>query len=213
MDSEWKCYIAMSISNRVIGLYLLWVCVFTLCFGGDVVCQTKRAADLTRNDVVIKPNETSVYLCVDRELGNKRKKGGSNLLWLRVHNNTVWTIRFRAERMGTLSQPLKLSNGRIIPGLTNRSTAFPEYEFEPKKPGVQLGGPSWGDLGTANWLPSNTSSLFAVPTKYFKLGTLYLEYKYEWEFTGSIADESHAPIHRIYFDVADISEVSGHLCD
>jgi hypothetical protein len=188
----------------------LLVLFAALSFGGSVVSQTKRAVDLTRDDVVIEPNKPTIYLCVVRK---KEEEGSANLLWLRVHNNTVWTIRFPAEKMGTLQKPLKLSNGKIIAGLTNRSTAFPRYDFEPKRIGDEIGGPAWGDVGTANWLPANTYSLFAVPTKYFKIGTLSLAYKYEWEFTGSIGDESHAPVHRIYLDLPDLSEVSGHLCD
>jgi hypothetical protein len=200
----------MSICHRKLCLLLL--CFSVLSFAGNGISQTKRAKNLTRDDVVIKPNKASIYICVDRKLW-KNKEGGSDLLWLRVHNNTIWTIRFRAERTGTSQKLLKLSNGKITPGLTNHSTAFPRYEFEPKKFGEQLSGPSWGDSGTANWLPTNTSSLFTVPAKYFKVGTLFLEYKYEWEFTGTIADESHGPAHKIYFDIADISDISGHFCD
>jgi hypothetical protein len=146
-------------------------------------------------------------------LRETESKDTAGILWLRIHNNTIWTIRFGAEKKGTFEKSLKLSNGKIIPGLTTESVAFPRYEIEAKKPRTESQIPKWGDFGTASWLPSNTSAVFSVPIKYINSGTLFLQYKYEWEFTGAIGDESHAPIHRVYFDIANISDVPGHMCD
>lgn len=199
----------MTLMPRILGFLLL--CSSLFCFVESVLSQTNNAKNLRREDVVIKPNLPSVYLCADGRAGKSEKQ--RNVLRLRINNNTIWTIRFGAERQGTLQKLLKLSNGTMIGGLTNESTAFPRYEFESNKIGGKPEGPEWGDFGTANWLPSNTSASFSVPVDYFKTGRLFLQYKYEWEFTGAVADESHAPVHRVYFDIGDIADPSGHPCD
>jgi hypothetical protein len=199
----------MTLMPRMLGFLLS--CSSLFCFAESVLSQTNKAKNLRREDVVIKPNRPSVYLCADGRAG--KSEGQRNVLLLRVNNNTIWTIRFGAERQGTLQKLLKLPNGKMIGALTNESTAFPRYEFESNKIGVKTEGPEWGDFGTPSWLPSNTSASFSVPVDYFKAGRLFLEYKYEWEFTGAVADESHAPVHRVYFDIGDIADLSGHLCD
>jgi len=73
-------------------------------------------------------------------------------------------------------------------------------------------GPVWGDTGTVSFLPAGTSARFSVPKSYLKDGALFLEYKYEWEFTGTVADESSAPVHRIYLPIADPDDISSGVC-
>jgi len=172
---------------------------------GMAPTQTKSARGLSRNDIVIRRNLPTVYLCLDRPVD------GTGVLWLRIANNTIWTIRFRAEKPGTKQRPLRLSTGNIIAGLTHRSTGFPRYVLEVTN--EQSSQPQPGsDFGTASWLPSNTSALFAVGDAHSQTGSLYLEYKYEWEFTGAIADESHGPVHRVYFGLNGVNEFAAHGC-
>jgi hypothetical protein len=192
---------------------ILGLLAYFLCCVGSVSSQAKKAASLTRDDVVIRRNKATLFICADRKLIETNGKDKEEVLWLRLHNNTIWTIRFGAEKKGTFEKSLNLSNGKVIPGLTGQSVAFPRYEIEANKTGTKSQMPEWGDFGTASWLPSNTSAVFSVPIKYINKGTLFLQYKYEWEFSGAIGDESHAPIHRVYFDIANISEIPGHMCD
>jgi hypothetical protein len=182
------------------------VCSSLLCVWGQVFPQSKKARKLTRRDVVIQHDRPSIYLCAEKSSQN------DNAVWVRVANNTIWTIRFPADKQATQQRLLKLSNGKLIGGLTNQSVAFPRYEFESGAREARKGDPLWSDFGTASWLPSNTSALFSVPVSQFDWGTLYLEYKYEWEFTGAIADESHAPVHRVYFDIASLQDLATRLC-
>lgn len=188
----------------IVRVFVCGLCL--LCLMGKVFPQSKKAKNLTRDDVVIKHDRPSIYLCAERSSQN------DGVVWLRIANNTIWTIRFHAEKQATRQAPLKLSNGKIIAGLTNQSVAFPRYEFESGARDAKNGGPVWSDFGTASWLPSNRSALFSVPVSQFELGMLYLEYKYEWEFTGAIADESHAPVHRVYFDIASLQDLADHRC-
>jgi len=51
-----------------------------------------------------------------------------------------------------------------------------------------------------------------VPKSYLKDSALFLEYKYEWEFTGTVADESYAPVHRVYLPIADPDDISSGIC-
>jgi hypothetical protein len=51
-----------------------------------------------------------------------------------------------------------------------------------------------------------------VPKRYLKNSALFLEYKYEWEFTGIVGDESYAPVHRVYLTIADPEHISSGEC-
>lgn len=184
----------------------------TLCCGGSVFAQTGKKINLTRNDVVIKRDKPTVYICIDRELMEKKKEVNDDSLWLRIYNNTIWIISFQAARPGTPPQLFKLPNGTIRTALTNESTAFPEYQFESKEGGDAMNKPKWGDVGTIDFLPPNISAAFKVPLKYFKDGALYLKYNYEWEFVGTIGHESNSPSHRVYLHINDISNISGEIC-
>ncbi|HKO60051.1 MAG TPA: hypothetical protein VJV03_02735 [Pyrinomonadaceae bacterium] len=175
-----------------------------LLLGGESFSQNKKAKNLTRDDIVIKRHQPTIYLCFEKRPQN------DSLIWLRITNNTIWTIRFRAEKSGTEQSPLKLSNGKIVAGLTKKSVAFPRYDFESS--GKNNPRALWSGFGTASWLPSTALTVFSVPASQFNLGRLYLEYKYEWEFTGAIADESHAPVHRVYLDIAGVEDLEDRRC-
>ncbi len=187
---------------------LLWC--FT-CSGNTLHSQSRNPQDLTRSNVVVNSTRATVYLCIDKSRWHEKRPG--NLLWLRLYNNTIWTIRFKAEKEATLQKPLKLANGPRVPGLTDKSTAFPQYQLESKTTGQQLDYPGRSHFGTASWLPSKTSTLFAVPVDTLKDARFFLEYKYQWEFAGAIGDESNGPVHRVYFDLPDQASAAALLCN
>jgi hypothetical protein len=193
-------------------LYLAYLVSYVLYAGGHVFAQTSKDTTLTRDEVVIVRNKPSIYLCVDRELLGKNKEANNNL-WLRINNNTIWTIRFKGENRGTLQQLIKLPTGTIIAGLSNDSIVSPQYQFESKKVGDELYLPKWGNMPTVNWLPSGTSVLFKVPKKYFNGSYLFIEYNYDWEFRGVLEHESDPPIHRVYFYTNDLLGISGRACE
>ena len=186
---------------------LLTLCVVSSW--GSVCAQT--TAGLRRDDVVIRKDRPSIYLCVDKELWQRRKADED--IWLRAYNNTVWAIRFDAEKMGTATRPLKLSNGNTVAALSNSSVSFPHFQVEQKGGGGKSTGSLWGDVATSNWLPSDTGARFKVPARYFKDGNLYLVYQYEWELIGIHARESHAPVHKIYLYGGDSDSAPGPFCD
>lgn len=201
-------------SVRKAALYFAFTLALTVYAAPDAFAQAaSKPAGLTRNDVVLRPDKPTIYMCVDRELTRAKARESAGDLWLRIYNNTVWLIRFNAERMGTSAKVFRLSNGRNVPALTNESVAFPQFEFEPKAGKSGTPQSLWGDTSTSNWLPSDTHAAFKVPAKYFKDEKLYLEFNYEWELTSSHGTESYAPTHRVFFALADASDISGATCE
>jgi len=191
-------------STQWLARAILIGCLFTT-FRVIGTSQTKNVKQLAREDIVIHQNRPTVYLCLDRP------DDGKGVIWLRIANNTVWSLRFRAERQGTNQRLLRLSKGKNVAGLTGDSTAFPRYEFETadhRKPEVS----PRGDFSTSSWLPPGTSALFAVTVPHSETAKVYLEYKYEWEFTSAIADESYGPVHRVYFDVKELKDFAAKRC-
>jgi hypothetical protein len=172
-----------------------------------VWCQTKQNQDLTRNDIVIERDRPTVYICADTNL-MKKNKGDD--LWLRINNNTRWTIRFKSDRVGTKPQLYKLPTGKGVAALSKDSVAFPQYEIESKR--TRQSDSLWGDVGTFSWLLSGNSTVFTVPKRYFKDNLLYIEFAYAWEFVETVGRESHAPQHRVYFSVFDSNDLSGSAC-
>jgi hypothetical protein len=201
----------MILMTRMLRILLVGYVLF--CFAGGVSSQINDAKKLSRDDIVVRRDRPTVYICVNRKTEKIKKEQDTDVVWLRIYNNTIWTIRFRAKEEATAKSVFSLSSGIRVAGLTNESIAFPCYEVEPNKTGAKTQGPVWGDFHNLSFLPSNTSASFSVPINYFKLGALYLQYNYEWEFVGAVANESDAPLHRVYFVVADIKDLSKHLCD
>jgi hypothetical protein len=111
-------------SNLVFWFFLL------SCFGTILFAQSKKDTKLTRKDIIINLNKPTIFLCVDKDKNKKIKITDNDELWLRIYNNTVWTIKFNSQKMGIPTQKLKLSNGGIVGGLLNNSTTYPNYEFE-----------------------------------------------------------------------------------
>jgi len=179
--------------------------------------QTRRAqamtpVSLTRKQVVVDEKKPSVYLCLNRSNDDNKASPNDDVLWFRVFNNTIWTIRFRSNSGQTNIKSLKLSNGKLVPGLTNDSIFVPQYEVEDAQTHARRMGPSWGDTGTVSFLPAGTSAQFSVPKSYLKDSALFLDYKYEWEFTGTVGDESYAPVHRVYLAIVNTEDISSGAC-
>jgi hypothetical protein len=97
-----------------------FTCLVTM-FVGTAATQTDSVRRLLRDDIVIRRNQPTVYLCLDRPAD------GTGLLWLRIANNTIWTLRFSAEKAATKQRPLRLSNGQTIAGLTEESCVSALY--------------------------------------------------------------------------------------
>lgn len=181
-------------TNKNQVLYFVCLMCCAIYFSVDAHSQTRRATNLRRDEAVVRRDRPTVYICLDRKTERD--------VWLRIYNNTIWTTRFHGG--GRDVKMFKLPDGTRVAALSNGATVSPEYRFESKQTGDEVDY-SWGDVHSVIFLPSDTYALFKVPDSKFGSNLLFLEYTYEWEFTGAVGSESHAPQHRIYF--------SGNSCD
>lgn len=164
----------------------------SVCVVGN--SQTRRASNLKRDEAVINRNRPTIYLCLERKTDRD--------ISLRIYNNTIWMTRFPGQ--GKTSRLLELPDGTRVAAVSNGDVVSPQYRFESKQTGVERDY-RWGDLHSVVFLPSDTYAVFKVPVESLKDDLLFLEYQYEWEFTGAVASESYPPRHRVYF--------SGNSCN
>jgi hypothetical protein len=207
MENKWRSIILMTNKYIIVNLFAF---ILLLGFGSIIFAQKK--INLTRSDVVIDSNKPSIYLCIDENKNKDTIATNSSNIWLRIYNNTIWTIKFNAQQIGASTQKLKLSNGSVVRGLSNKSTSYPNYEFESIKDNKTLDMPQWSDITTANWLLSNNYTVFRVPSKLFDNTLMFISYKYEWELIGSAGQESYSPTHRVYFHLNDSLDISKNFC-
>ena len=177
--------------KQLVHVVVLMCCV--ACLSLVAFSQSSRTSNLKRDQAVVRRDKPSVYICLDRKTESEA--------WLRIHNNTVWTLQFQGG--GRSSKLLTLSNGKRVAALSSGSLAFPEYRFESKSGGEV--NYAWEDVHTVMFLPSGAYALFKVPANKFDSGLLFLQYVYEWELTGAVGSESNPPQHRVFN--------SGNKCD
>jgi|GEM_PF-5277137 len=184
-------FLNMEVKVRI----LLWVICLGAFVSSTAYSQTLIPKNLTRDDVLIDKGKPSVFLCIDKVLSSK--ENGS--VWIRVVNNTVWTLRFATERSGESLQPLRLSSGIRVPGLVNKTVFFPRYRLDHSDGSSRLGDPQWSHTSTVSWLPSQSYSVFKVSRGLLR-SILYLEFQYEWEIVSIVGPERVSPSTRVLFN-------------
>jgi len=63
-------------------LWVLLVCYFLFCFAGGVLSQTKDAKSLRREDIAVRRNGPTIYLCADPKTEKNKKERDSDVVWL-----------------------------------------------------------------------------------------------------------------------------------
>lgn len=149
--------------------------------------QNENAKSLTKSDVVLDISRPSIFSCFEN--------ADKHSVWIRITNNSVWTLQFPATSDGTPKVLRKLSNGRVVAMLSNGATFYPGYGQESNS--VQVIRPISIHVGTSSFLPSNSSAIFSIPGK-VKEGRLYLDFNYEWELNTVY---QATPTHRLYVDL------------
>ena len=104
-------------------LFLLTSFCFLL---GLQIQGQSRATMLTRSDITVDPKLPTVFLSVEESKTENRSE-----VWIKLVNNTIWTIRFLGEQAGESTKLLELSNGAKVIGLQDGSISHPQYQFEP----------------------------------------------------------------------------------
>jgi hypothetical protein len=189
----------------------------TTCFLFGLLITTfpqQEKSPVADNDVHISKDHPTVYITFERfgkainpldlplaepsETSRSKEKG--NDVWLRLHNNTRWAIRFTTwsmyigkgaspkERLTGEGSSFKLGDGMEV------SIAYGVEE--PDGRGVRY---TVIDHYTQSWLPSGRSVIFCVPRPLLsKERTVYVRFNYEWESEQPYA-EGHEPGHLARF--------------
>jgi len=133
----------------------------------------------------------------------------ANVVLLRLHNNTSWTIGFPTESMyvGLAVTAWSFCDGTGVLGLRDGIEANGRYEVEVLKDertptGGRLTkqlGLDRSDVSSTSWLPPGRSVIIAVLREHLKRGfTIYLPFNYEWETEKRHVRGDEAQ-HRVYF--------------
>jgi len=170
-----------------------------------ISAQVPQISTINRDNVVIHEDKPTIYLCVDRERASKVD------VWLRIVNNTIWTIKFNAHRTASPVRMLRLTNGSSVYGSITGSTSYPNYQLDSDHGNSELGW-MWGDVSTPTWVPTDSYSIFEVPLKKIEKRKLFIEYKYEWELIGPLGQESHGPEHRVYLNLTGSADLTDYYC-
>lgn len=170
----------------------IFLVLFCLVLGLQIPAQSRSSVQ-TRSDITVNSNLPTVFLSAVQVKSEDRSE-----VFLTLVNNTVWAIKFSGAKQGESTKLLELSNGAKVIALADESISYPQYGFEQGTNVIKVEKPKWGDVSNPIFLPSNTCTLFKIPTQYLHAGMLYLEYKYEWEIIGSAGQESYSPTHRVY---------------
>jgi hypothetical protein len=203
------------------------LCTVVLC-GLPFAGPARQREGTTKADVVLLKGKPTVYITFER--AGERKpvyaKESNRGIWLRLYNNTRWSISFCTESLyiGTKTTPLRLSDGRGVLGLRDGVEISPCYEVEAvrgyesertrdgglviEKP-IQVSTPpvgTRGDVSSISWLPSGRSAIFSIPGEHLaKHLAIYVVFNYEWE-TGVRDVGNGEPQHRVYFRASDLPE-------
>lgn len=127
----------------------------------------------------------------------------AKFLWLRLHNNTPWTIAFPTESLyvGTAITPWRLCDGVGVLGLRDGLDVNAYYRVdsaarERHPPPIV---PGRIDVMPTSWLPPGRSVIFQVRREYVtERYSVYLPFNYEWETRKGVL-RGGEPEHRAYF--------------
>jgi hypothetical protein len=163
-----------------------------------------------------------------QEIADGHSDENSQVVWLRLHNNTRWAINFPTDSLyiGTNITPTRLCNGRPALGLRSGIEVNARYKMEvvdnaaaaqTTESGIAINNPTGilkppvlnrSDVFSTSWLPAGGSVIFSVPREHLtRQYSIYIPYKYEWEF-GEPSVKSDEPQHRVYFHTHNLSENS-----
>jgi hypothetical protein len=169
--------------------------------------QQKSVCDETTNYLIDK-TMPSVYLTFEQfgkatdwkqaklgEWGDKSTIQKGDDVWLRLHNNSCWDIKFKTDSSyiskTTVDGKLKLIYGILEDG----ALATIQYSVEEQN---RKQVPYGSDMSSLSSLPSGKSVLFGVFKEHLsKSRSIYVDFNYGWE----VKDFSNnlAPLHRAFF--------------
>jgi hypothetical protein len=181
--------------------------VFVFIFSFAVFPQQKVVCDETTNFSIDK-QMPSIYLTFERfgkatswtqskigEWSDKSKIEKGDDVWLRLHNNSCWDIKFKTDSL-YLSKTIVDGKLKIIYGiLEDGALANIQYSVEEQN---RKQVPYGSDTASLSSLPSGKSVIFGVFKDHLsKSRSIYIDFTYGWE----VKDFSNnlAPLHQAFF--------------
>jgi hypothetical protein len=181
--------------RRLTHLLLLFGLILNLGIMPEaIVAQREGAKSLTRSDVILDSSRPSIFSCFDEVTPNLDR---SSSIWVRITNNSIWTLQFPAHERGSSHTVQKLSDGREVAMLLKGAIFHPGYGLISDS-GRQVITQISIHLGTVSFLPSNSYAIFSVQRRKSKKGRLYLDFNYEWELNTVY---QATPTHRLYIEL------------
>ena len=183
---------------------------------------------VARSKILLLPDKPSVYFSYDGMAVRKRTiprlaegaapsdnsestdlKKAANVVLLRLHNNTSWTILLPTESLyvGPAVTGWRLCDGSGVLGLQEGIEVNGRYDvelLEDDKTPTSNRPPKLlelrrSDVFSASWLPSGRSVIIAILKEHLKKGLgIYLPFNYEWETVKGVVRGDEAR-HRVYF--------------
>jgi hypothetical protein len=186
---------------------VLTTIVFIFVFNFAVFPRQKVVCNETTNFLIDK-QMPSVYLTFERfgktvswtqskigEWSDKSKIEKGDDIWLRLHNNSCWDIKFKTDSL-YLSKTSVDGKFKLIYGiLEDGALANVQYSVEEQN---RKQVPYGSDMSNLSSLPSGKSVLFGVVKEHLsKNRSIYVDFNYSWE----VKDFSNnlAPLHRAFF--------------
>jgi hypothetical protein len=157
------------------------------CFCITAAAQQAKAG----NPVLLDQSYPSLYLQYDHE-GERKPDypgGGSERLWLSIHNNTHGAISIRTHSLylGPKVAPLKLLSGKGVLAMRDGIEIAPFYSVEQQgEAGFERLSLTYdGDVSAISWIPSGGTVMMSLPkTDLVKERRTALPFSYEWESEG-----------------------------
>lgn len=185
-------------------IVILSILIFTsLC----IFSQQKPVCDESTNYLIDKAMP-SVYLTFEQfgkatdwkqaKLGEWSDKSAiqkGDDVWLRLHNNSCWEIKFRTDSLYIKKTTVDGKFKPIFGVLEDGAIANVQYNVEEQNRKEVSYGSHTGSISS---LPSGKSILFGVFKEHLaKSRSIYVDFTYGWE----IKDFSNnlAPLHRAFF--------------
>lgn len=198
----------------------IFIVVVLFVFVSAVFSQSN--GPFKKADVVVSKGSPTVYITFERAGSRKPQDAGESErgIWLRLHNNTPWSISFCTPGLylGSRIETYRLRDGRGALGLRQGVEIYAchgveqvsYYESETtSNGGININesvrvenipvGYNRGHVFSTSWLPPGRSVILSVPREHLAkhLG-VYLSFKYEWE-TAENDSGNNEPEHRVYF--------------
>lgn len=188
-------------AKKIFLLTLLIILVLPFIVQG----QRKQSAKILNDSRLLKDKPT-IYITFERS--GKRKplfnSESDKGIWLRLHNNTKWSIRFCTFALpedwydGEVGMPYEIE--KQPPLFSGSPDEIKKDEDEWKK--ADALGYNYHEMCETFYLKSGKSVLFSAPREHFSRFLLMkVLYEYEWEF-----GKGHEPLHYAVFSYFDIPE-------